>query len=129
MSKIYVYSTLSNDQQYTHYAAASANNLTPAVEKSILIAGKANITSKHFITPLGMATEVTAEDLALLKQNAMFKIHEANGFITYSEVKEDADKMASVMTGRDQSAPLVEEDFKESEPKLATRRGRPKKED
>lgn len=118
--KIYVYSTLSNDQQYTQYAGKADNNLAPNVEHSILIAGKANVTNKHFITPRGMVTEVTAEDLAILKKNELFKIHEANGFITYSESKEDAEKVAAVMEGRDKSAPLVEQDFDDKDSKPTT---------
>ena len=120
MSEIYVYSTLSNDQRYVSYRADV--NGVPQAESSIFIAGGANLMNKHFITPLGVATKVTAEQLAELKRNELFKLHEANGFITYSEKKEDPEQMAAVMTGRDQSAPIVDADEEAPEPKA--RRGR-----
>ena len=120
MSEIYVYSTLSNDQRYVSYRADV--NGVPQAESSIFIAGGANLMNKHFITPLGVATKVTAEQLAELKRNELFKLHEANGFITYSEKKENPEQMAAVMTGRDQSAPIVDADEEAPEPKA--RRGR-----
>lgn len=120
MAEIYVYSTLSNDQRYVSYRADV--NGVPQAESSIFIAGGANLMNKHFITPLGVATKVTAEQLAELKRNELFKLHEANGFITYSEKKEDPEQMASVMTGRDQSAPIVDADEEAPEPRA--RRGR-----
>lgn len=120
MAEIYVYSTLSNDQRYVSYRADV--NGVPQAESSIFIAGGANLMNKHFITPLGVATKVTAEQLAELKRNELFKLHEANGFITYSEKKEDPEQMAAVMTGRDQSAPIVDADDEAPEPKA--RRGR-----
>lgn len=115
MAEIYVYSTLSNDQRYVSYRADV--NGVPQAESSIFIAGGANLMNKHFITPLGVATKVTAEQLAELKRNELFKLHEANGFITYSEKKEDPEQMAAVMTGRDQSAPIVDADEEAPEPK------------
>lgn len=110
---IYVYSTLSNDQQYTSYK--NDVNGVAQVGSAIFIAGGANTASKHFVTKLGVATQVTAEELAELKQNELFKLHVANGFITYSETKENPEVVAASMTGRDQSAPLVEQDFEEGD--------------
>lgn len=111
--KIYLYSTLSNDQSYTSYQHVDGG--APQPVNSILVHGKANISTKQFVTPLGVVTEVTAEQLAELRTNDVFKLHENGGFITVSEAKEDAEKVATDMTGRDQSAPLVELDFDEGE--------------
>lgn len=124
MTDLYIYSTLSNDQAYTSYGQKVADGVAPKTEHVILIAGKANVSTKHFITPLGAVTKISAEDYAILKQNPMFQIHKENGYITVSEAKDDADKVAASMQGRDKSAPLVEEDFTEEEPALATKRGR-----
>lgn len=118
MKKLYVYSTLTGDQVYTNHRT-DANGVPQAVS-SVFIAGGANLMSKHFVTPMGMATEVTAEQLAELRNNEMFKLHEKNGFIRVSEAREDADKVASDMTGRDKSAPLVEQDLAEDEPEVTT---------
>lgn len=115
MGKIYVYSTLSNDQMYTSYQVDPKGQKLPQAIGQIFIAGKANITTKNFVTPKGMVTEVTPEQLAELKGNELFNLHMKNGFIKVSERKGDTDEVAADMVGRDQSAPLVAEDFKEGE--------------
>lgn len=120
MSKLYVYSTLSNDQSYTTYRKTEGG--IPQAAGSVFVAGKANVSTKHFVTPLGMSTEVTAEQLAELRSNEVFKLHEKNGFVTVSDKKEDAEKVASGMTGRDKSAPLVEQDFEEEKAPVSNRR-------
>jgi hypothetical protein len=134
MSKIYVYSTLTNDQVYANYKQGPNGISVPTEE--VFIAGKANLANKHFITPRGMVTEVTAEQLSAMRQNEVFRIHEKNGFILVSESKCEVEKVASDMQGRDQSAPLVAQDFGDDEapvtntdPESAPRRGRHRKAD
>lgn len=123
---IYVYSTLSNDQRYTTYTEVAGG--VPQTDKSIFIAGKVNIANKHFITPLGAATEVNAEQLAELRRNDVFRLHEQNGHLSVSQAKADPDKVAASMHGRDASAPLVEQDFADGEApstgKVERKRGR-----
>lgn len=123
---IYVYSTLSNDQRYTTYAEVAGG--VPQTAQSIFIAGKVNIANKHFITPLGAATEVSAEQLAELRGNDVFRLHEQNGHLTVSQTKADPEKVATSMQGRDASAPLVEQDFAKGEApstgKIERKRGR-----
>lgn len=106
--KIYVYSTLTSDQVYTGYAKTA--NGVPQVQSRILIKGGANLMTKALVTPHGAVTEVTAEDLAQLRQCEVFKLHEANGFIKVSEDKADVEEVATDMETRDKSAPLVEQD-------------------
>lgn len=108
MADFYIYSTLSNDQLYVNYKTDASG--VPKPESQVFIAGGANLMTKHFITPRGVATKVTAEQLTELRQNDMFKLHMANGFITVSEAKQDAEVVAADMVGRDQSAPIVEQD-------------------
>ncbi len=108
MAKIYIYSTLTSDQVYANYRS-SANGV-PLAESKIAINGGANLMTKHLVTPHGVVTEVTAEELAELRKNEVFKLHLANGFLTISEAKGDADDVAADMTTRDQSAPIVEQD-------------------
>ncbi|MCQ9426685.1 hypothetical protein NRB16_24500 [Pseudomonas sp. LJDD11] len=110
---IYVYSTLSNDQSYTTYTELAGG--VPQKDQAIFIAGKANVANNHFITPLGMITEVTAEQLAELRRNPVFRMHEQNGHISVSQAKADPDQVAASMQGRDASAPLVDQDFAEGE--------------
>lgn len=125
MSKIYVYSTLSNDQVYTSYSRDG--NGVPKPTRSVFIAGGANIMTKQFVTPQGVATEITAEQLAELKNNEMFLLHQKNGFITVSERKAEIEKVVTDMNGRDESAPLVEQDFGDEDPAISTNSGRGRK--
>lgn len=98
----YVYNTLANDQRYTE----RGKNRT--VVASVFIAGKANIPNKHMLTSRGVVTEVTDEQLAILRNNAIFKLHEKNGFITVERRKVNADKVADSMNNNDPSAPDTE---------------------
>lgn len=108
MVKIYVYSTLTADQMYANYGS-SANGV-PVLTSKIAIQGGANLMGKNLITPHGVVTPVSAEDLAELRKNEVFKLHLANGFLKISEAKADADDVAADMETRDQSAPLVLQD-------------------
>lgn len=107
--KHYIYSTLASDVSYTTYKDGGAD--LPVVEGQILIAGGTGVAGKHLVTPQGVATPVSAENLARLRENEVFKLHEANGFIKVSDHKEDAEIVAADMTTRDESAPLVDADF------------------
>lgn len=97
---MYVYSTISADVDY-------------AVddEKIIRIAGKANVANRNIITPRGVVTQVTDEQVAALKKNHVFQLHLENGFLTIEKSKADPEKVASDMTGRDKSAPDTTEDM------------------
>ncbi len=97
---MYVYSTISADVDYT-----CENDVV------IRIAGKANVANRNIITPRGMVTKVTDEQLAELKKNHVFQLHLENGFLTIEKSKADRDKVASDMTGRDKSAPDTTEDM------------------
>lgn len=102
----YVYSTLSTPMQYTFYKNTPSNQ--PAVIfKSIKIKGGASIMDKRELhTPRGFVTQVTDEELELLKTNEVFKTHLENGFISFEERKEKSlDKKLETMTKRDFSAP------------------------
>jgi hypothetical protein len=119
---IYVYSTLSSDQLYTSYTHGPNGLAIPNGE--IFIAGKANVMDKHFITRLGVATKITAEQLVELKKNDLFNLHVKNGFIKFDTAEADAEVVAADMQGRDQSAPLVEQDFAPEEVPAVNKRGR-----
>lgn len=114
MAKIYIYSTLTADQLYTSYKA-SVNGVPQATSK-ILVKGGANLMTKALVTPQGVVTEITPEELAELRTNEVFKLHEKNGFIKVSEAKTDVEKVVPDMVGRDQSAPIVEQDDLVPEP-------------
>ena len=105
----YIYSTLTAPNLYTNYV--KSNSDLPIVESKVLINGGANVASKNLITPYGVVTSVTDEQLEALQQNDDFKLHVENGFIKISTAKEDADVVAADMNSRDDAAPIVPQDY------------------
>lgn len=106
----FVYSTLTNAQRYVKYGPEVAGGV-PREERAVYIEGGANVANKHFITPKGVATEVSAEDLEMLKENKLFQEHQKNGHIVIEDRKADVDKVVADMTGRSPDAPIRPEDF------------------
>lgn len=112
MAKIYVYSTLSNDQNYITWAETPEGSLVGVKEHEVLIKGGANIATKHFDTPAGVRTEITDFDLDHLKRNMCFQKHVDGGFIQVREEKVDAEvAVGAGMNQKDESAPVTPNDF------------------
>lgn len=107
----YIYSTLTNSIKINEYAAVEGG--TPRSVRSILIAGGSNVADKHFITPQGVVTEVTDEELEFLKRDKMFNRMVERGFIKHESKKAEVNKVVADMVGRDESAPLTPDDFTE----------------
>lgn len=84
MSRIYIYSTLSNDQRYQLKDG-----------RSVLIAGKANVANKQLVTPKGKATAITEDEFNLLQENIVFRAHSKNGFVSASHDKQEAEAFAA----------------------------------
>ena len=105
----YVFSTLTAGQVYTRTVAGGAD--LPQTVAEVFIAGGSNISDKYLRTPIGVMTAVSDEELAILQDNEVFKLHVANGFITIKDKPADPEKVAADMVTRDQSAPTVAEDF------------------
>ncbi|QIA76171.1 hypothetical protein [Rodentibacter caecimuris] len=106
----YVFSTLTCDNRYVSYAETGADIKVP--ERGVLIKGGTGIMNDRFITPLGMATEVTKEELELLEKNQIFQLHKENGYIVVQDKKADVEKVAGDMKGNDGSAPLTPSSYK-----------------
>lgn len=96
---MYIYSTLSADVNYT------------IGDRKFAVAGKANVANRNIITPRGMVTKATAEEVAELKKNRIFALHLKNGFLTIEDRQHDVEKVASSMEARDKSAPDTENDL------------------
>ena len=105
----FIYSTLSTDQQYRGYTKGGGD--MPIVSTKVFIAGKANIMNKNIITPRGMVTEVTEEELKVLEADEVFKIHVKGGFISVDKKQVDAEKAAENMSAKDKSAPITPDDY------------------
>jgi len=105
----YVYSTLSCDNEYRGYKKGGGD--IPQVEAHVLIKGGAGIANRNIITPRGVATEVTKEELIILEANEQFQLHVKNGFIMVESKRSEADEVAKNMTKKDKSAPATPDDY------------------
>ena len=106
--KLYVFSTLASDVAYTNHAQGGGD--LPIDLPPVVIKGGAGVANERIVTPRGVATEVTEEQVEYLRANQVFQLHEKNGFVMVSETNGDPDKVAADMTGRDISAPVVPQD-------------------
>lgn len=115
MASVFVFSTLACDNQYRTFAKGGGD--MPVVESSILIKGGAGIANKNMITPRGVMTTITSEELAILETNESFRMHKDNGYITVESKKADADEVAEKsMKKKDKSAPVTPADYAEKAP-------------
>lgn len=106
----FILSTLSTPVEYTTYSRdlAGQNPTVNRVLSKVVIDGYANMANKHFITEKSVLTEVTDEQVELLKQNKVFQMHVDNGYMKIVETRtEDTSNMEEF----DKSAPLTPEKF------------------
>lgn len=120
MAKIFIYSTLTQSNEYSVWVKGGAD-LKQRAQK-VIIKGGANIANKHLVTPRGVVTEVTEDELALLEGNKVFQRHKQRGFIVVDRATKAADveKVVPDMVGRDMSAPLVPQDYELENKKAPT---------
>lgn len=106
----FILSTLSAPVEYTIYSkdfAGDQPTLNRVIDK-VVIDGYANMANKHFVTEKSVLTEVTDEQLELLKANKVFQMHVNNGYLKIVETKtNDTSNMEEV----DKSAPLTPEKY------------------
>jgi hypothetical protein len=113
----YVVSTLATNMGYTHYEQGVDKGALPREIKTIYIKGGASVAqgarnSVALWTPVGYHTEVSDEDLALLEQNATFKLHKQNGYVRVDKKNSDIEKAVADMNRVDgESSPKTEADF------------------
>ena|SRR6267154_633891 len=107
----YVYSTLATDMDYGTWFKVGD---MPTRDKSVIIYGGAHVSKvwdkpKYFETVNGVVTPVTDDDLSVLEQDPIFRLHRDNGFIKVEKKKIDVDKAVSTMSFKDISAPRDDE--------------------
>jgi hypothetical protein len=110
MSTVLVYSTLACSQVYGPYTKGGGD--LPRREVSVHIKGGAGVSNKHFLTPQGVVTTITQEELALCRQDLVFLQQEAAGYLVVDEKGKavDPDHVATDMANDDPSRPLAPAD-------------------
>lgn len=112
-SDYYCYSRLAAPVEYTGFEQTVQDPKNPRALKvkwKVRIEGGAGVANKNLITPKGVVTGITREQLALLKDNQVFKMHVEGGYVEVSEHEADANLVGANLT-RDQSSPLTPADF------------------
>lgn len=109
-NQCYIYSTLSADVLYGPYRPGGGD--IPERVAHVHIKGKAGITTDRLVTPRGVVTPVTAEQLAICEADPVFIMHRTNGFIVVDDADMDADNMGDSMAKDKGSAPTTAADFK-----------------
>lgn len=109
----YVYSTLTCDNFYVLYAKNESKDISVA-QKKILIRGGHGVATKHFVTPQGVLTQISDEDMEILQKDIHFQNHVKKGFIKFEKKKSEPEKVAQDMAQKDGSAPLTPKDFEKA---------------
>ena len=104
----YILSKLANPQNYTNYAKGVDNVNIPV--ESVYINGGADVTDKNLVTPEGVITKVTAEQLEILKSNRDFQRHLEEGHVKYFGTAPNIEKHADKME-KDPSRQITKSDY------------------
>lgn len=110
----FIFSTLTCGQDYAEWEDGGGDLKT--IKRKVTVRGGANVANKKtLVTPLGVPTEVSEDDLAFLKAHPEFQRHLKGGFVTISSKNHDPEKVVSDMKGPDESAPLTPADFQKED--------------
>lgn len=114
----YILSKLSNTQCYTQYVKG-VNDINNVVETVVIKGGADVINKKTLETPNGVVTEVTEQQLDILKQNKDFNRHVELGFITVIEHKPSEEKVEekAIEMPKDNSRQKTAKDYKKAKGK------------
>lgn len=107
----YICSTVTSHIEVVEYET-NAGPL-PKVKRKVNIMGGANLPPKTLVTPKGVVTPVSAEDLDFLVSNREFQRLQKKGFMEIIRGKSEDDLNAAVagMEPKDRCAPATEKDF------------------
>jgi hypothetical protein len=78
---------------------------------AVLIKGGHGVSNKHFVTPQGVMTKVSDDDMSILLKNDAFKRHCEKGFMHYEKKYINPEKAAKNMENKDGSAPYTPADY------------------
>lgn len=109
----YIASTMATDVNYTRWQTHESGAHTPL--GAVTIKGGHGVASRTpsggLVTPNGVVTKVTDEELDFLKEEATFKLHLARGAVKVMQYDIAPEKVAKDMSQDDSSRPLVTKDF------------------
>jgi hypothetical protein len=119
----YVYSTATCPICYVKYKplTESEKSLRGAASghseilKKVTIKGGHGVNTKILVTPKGVVTQVSDEDMEFLLKNESFQRHLKSGYMDYDKKKIDPEKKAKNMAEKDGSAPLTPKQFEKGE--------------
>ena len=106
----YVISSATSDICYPLYEPIAPRSPVAKIKKKILIHGGANLAplTGRLITPKGVATHVSDEDMAFLEESEAFKRHVKAGYMHVEKTDKNPDAVATEhLQARDGSAPLT----------------------
>ena len=113
----YVYSTATAPIRYTEFKKVTKDINRPV--RDVTIAGGSNVIGKNLVTPLGVATQVSEDDLEFLLANPNFRRHLDKGFMKIEKSKKDPEVVvAKGMELKDNSAQKTAESLAEEGAKL-----------
>lgn len=114
----YVYSKMSAPVDFNIFVKGGAD--MPIKQGKITIHGGAGVANKNLITPNGVVTEVTDEELEILNAHELFVQFKANGFISVEKKKVEVEKVVADMGDKtDPSAPISPADYENADEKTA----------
>lgn len=115
----YVYSKMSAAVDFNIFRKGGAD--MPIKDGKITIHGGAGVANKNLITPNGVVTEVTDEELEILNAHPLFIQFKENGYISVEKKKVDVEKVVANMGDKaDPSAPISPADYAGADEKTAT---------
>lgn len=108
----YIYSTCSMDIDFPVREKVGDANV---LRKTIHILGGANCPNEVLVTPKGVVSLITDDDLAYLEKHHYFKKKVKWGHFTVENKSEDPDKVAADMKPKDGYAPLTPESLENTD--------------
>lgn len=104
---MHVFSRASSDTCYVEWIKGGAD--LPSRGRSVIVKGGHGVATKNLLTPLGVHTEVTDEEMEILKANHVFQKHLKIGSVVVQSRKADPEKVLKDMGAPDPSEPLTPE--------------------
>lgn len=104
----YIFSTATSGIKYTEFKKTKDMQIPV---RHVHIQGGANLANKHLITPRGVATQVTQDDLEFLLAHPVFQRHVDKGYMQIEKTNKDPEKViaSNDMELKDGSAPETPE--------------------